>query len=457
VTDTDGLRWIRLVFVDVFGAAHAVVLPAGRFANAVEKGAPFDGSALEGRARHFEEDMLLQPDPATLLDLGDGQGRAVCTVVGPDGLPWLGDPRTALVSVLSSVDQLASTYRAAAELEFYLLRPDGTPIDRGGYFGELEGPGISVTRAAAERLGTLGVEVISTHLESGPGQYELDLASLAPLALADALVLTKQVLREEATRAGLQVTFMARPFANQPGSGLHLHQHREVAAGGAGPSGGAGSGPGAAGSGPGAARSGPGAAGTSGAAGSGDGGFFDERGRLTAPGQGFLAGLLAHAPGLTALAAPNVNSYKRLHSGPEAPHDIIWGHLNRSALVRVGSSVEQRPAIEFRLADPAANPYLLVAGLLAAGAHGLSEGLDPGAPYEEDIGGFDPVSAATIQVRPLPRDLDGALDALLADDTLVDAFDSRLLSRLVDGRHREAEEYRSQVTPWEVEHYLDEA
>jgi len=415
VTDIDALRWIRLVFVDVFGSAHAVVLPAARYEDALEKGAPFDGSALAGRARHFEEDMLLRPDPSSLVDLGDGQGRVVCTVAGPDGLPWLGDPRTALTRVLSDLSAVASTYRAAAELEFYLLHPDGNPVDRGGYFGELEGPGMAVTEAAAQRLAGYGIEVISTHLESGPGQYELDLASLPPLALADALVLTKQILREQAAQAGLRVTFMARPFVNQPGSGLHLHQHRE-----------------------------PG----------GDGGLFDPRGMLTPQGRAFLAGQLAHAAGLTALAAPNINSYKRLGRGPEAPGDVIWGHLNRGALVRVGSSGEQRPAIEFRLADPAANPYLLLGGLLAAAAHGLAAGLDPGAPYEEDIGGFDPSSV--VQIHPLPRDLDGALDALMADDVLVDAFDSRLLGPLVDGRRVEAEEFRAHVTRWERDRYLDQ-
>ncbi|MDP9073206.1 MAG: glutamine synthetase family protein [Actinomycetota bacterium] len=418
MTDLRGLRWVRLVFVDVFGGIHAVVLPANRFELAVEKGAPFDGSALEGRARHFEADMLLRPDPSTLIELGDGQARVTCTVTGADGLGWPGDPRTSLARLLADNDELPTSYRAAAELEFYILEPDGLPVDRGGYFSELEGEGTAVTRAAAERLDGFGIEVISTHLESGPGQYEIDLGSMAPQALADALVLTKQVLREEAATAGLRVTFMARPFVNQPGSGLHLHQHLE--AGPAGP-------------------------------------LFDSRGALAPAGKAFVAGQLAHAAGLTALAAPNVNSYKRLHSGPEAPADIVWGHLNRAALVRVGSDGEQRPAIEFRLADPAANPYLLIAGLLAAARHGLDAGLDPGAPFEEDIGGFDSATSTTMQVRALPRDLDQALDELMADDVLVDAFDSRLLSRLVDGRRAEAEAYRAQVTPWEVERYLDEA
>lgn len=417
VADTTGLRWVRLVFVDVFGGTHAVVLPAARFQSAVDNGAPFDGSALEGRARHFEADMLLKPDPATLVDLGDGQGRAVCTVIGPDGSPWPGDPRTALVAVLADLGHLAASYRAAAELEFYILVPEGLAVDRGGYFSELEGDGIALTRAAAERLATYGIEVISAHLEAGPGQYELDLASMTPLLLADALVLTKQVLREEAAKAGLRVTFMARPFGSQPGSGLHLHQFLST---------------------------------------DGERALFDARGALDADGRSFMAGQLAHAAGLAALAAPNVNSYKRLHSGPEAPGIVVWGHHNRAAVVRVGCSGEQEPAIEFRLADPSANPYLLLAGLLAAAGHGLDAGLEPGAPFDEDFGGFDPASSTSIQSHPLPRDLDDALDALLIDDVLVDTFDSRLLSRLVDGRRAEAEAYRAQVTPWEVERYLDE-
>ncbi|HEX3540592.1 MAG TPA: glutamine synthetase family protein [Acidimicrobiales bacterium] len=418
--DIEGLRWVRLVFVDTFGALHAVVLPASRFPVAVEEGVSFDGSAVEGRARHFEEDMLLKPDPATLIRLDDEQGRVVCTVVGADGRPWLGDPRTALVTQLANLDDLAARYRAAAEIEFYVLHPDGRPADRGGYFGATEGPGMAVTKKAAERLMGYSVEVIGTHLEAGPGQYEIDLASLPPLALADAIFLTKKLLRDEAGRAGLRVTFMARPLAGEPGSGLHLHQHLvdDPAAGAA---------------------------------------LFDGRGRLAPAGQAFVGGQLAHAAGLAALACPNVNSFKRLHSGPEAPSDVIWGHLNRAAVLRVGTSGEQRPAVEFRLADPAANAYLLVGGLLAAAEHGMSATLDPGSPSEEDIGGYDAATTEAVPVRALPRDIDSALDALLADDVLVDTFDSRLLSRLVDGRRAEAEDFRSQVTRWEIDRYLDEA
>jgi glutamine synthetase len=412
--DNQELRWVRLIFVDVFGATHAVVIPGARYESALAGGAPFDGSALEGRARQLEADMVLRPDPDTLGPLDEGVGRVFCTVADADGHPWLGDPRTALFAMVETFGELAAVYEAAAELEFYLLDAGGRPLDRGGYFGALDGPGMAVTRSAAERLAAHGVEVIGAHLEAGPGQYELDLAARGPLALADGLVLAKQLLRVEAAARGLKVTFMARPFSIEPGSGLHLHQRV-------------------------------------------DGQLFDGRGVLTPEGEAFIAGQLAHARGLSALAAPNINSYKRLHSGPEAPSHVVWGHSNRAALVRVGSSGDRKPAVEFRLADPSANPYLLVGGLLAAATNGLDEGLDPGGPLDEDVGGFDPATAESMQVRPLPRDLDEALDALLADDVLVDAFDSRLLSRLVDGRRVEAEQFRSHVTGWEVDRYLEEA
>jgi glutamine synthetase len=407
------VQWVRMVFVDVFGAQHSVQLPASRFGAAVASGAPFDGSALEGRARHLESDMLLRPDPNSIVSLGDGLARAACTVVGPTGAAWPGDPRTALVALFDELSDLAAEWTASAELEFYLLGPDNQPIDAGGYFADTEGAGIAAVRAAADRLSRHGLEVLSCHHEAGAGQFELDLGALGPLALADGLVLAKQVTREAASEHGLRATFMPRPFSQHPGSGLHLHQQI-------------------------------------------DGRLFGRNGRFDDEGKAFVAGQLAHARGLCALAAPNVNSYKRLHAGPEAPGEIMWAHSNRAALIRVGAPGAEPPAIEFRASDPSANPYLLVGGLLVAAAHGLEAGIELPPPFEEDVQGFDPV-AETVRFDSLPRHLDEALDALLADDVLVDAFDSRLLSRLVAGRRAEAASYGAEVTSWELDRYLDEA
>jgi len=413
VSALDGVSWVGLTFVDVFGLLNSVQLPAERFDAAVSDGEPFDGSALEGRARYLEADMLLRPDPGSVLRLDHGIARAVCDVLTLDGKPWPGDPRTALEAVAATVADLAERWSAGVELEFYLLTADELPVDRGGYFDDIvEGPGTATVREAADRLRACGLEIDACHHEAGPGQYELDLAALPPVPLADALVFAKQVVKEAAAAAGLRATFMPRPFDGEPGSGLHLHQHV-------------------------------------------DGLVVD--GNLEDDGRAFIAGQLAHARGLSALAAPTVNSYKRLHSGPEAPGAVVWAHKNRAALIRLSSFRGREASIEYRGADPSANPYLLIAGLLASAAHGLEADLELPPPLEEDVGTFDPAGADAIRYEPLPRDLDDALDALLADDVLADAFDRQLMSRLVDGRRAEAEEYRAHVTRWEVARYRDEA
>ena len=412
--DLTGISWVRLSFVDVFGTAHSMQIPASRFPEAAEKGVWFDGSSLEGRARVMETDMRLLPDPSSLVRTDDGVARAVCVVLCDDGTPWAGDPRTALAIVLDQTGDLGVQFALAAELEFYLLDEDGEPIDTAGYFIESEGLGMSVVRDAAAKLEGWGIHIDSLHHEAGPGQYEIDLAALPAIELADALVLAKQAIRESAAREGLIATFMARPISAEPGSGLHLHQRV------------------------------------------GDRLTHDD-GSLTEDGRAFIAGQLEHARGLSALASPTVNSYKRLHSGPEAPSTAVWAHANRGALIRLSPSAGDGATIEFRSADPSANPYLLFAGLIISAAHGIGASLDLPPAVEEEAAGFDPVASDSSRADTLPRDLEEALSALQIDDVLVDAFDPQLLSRLLDGRRAEASEYRSQVTPWEVELYLGDA
>jgi glutamine synthetase len=409
--DLERVEWVRLSFVDAFGTSNSVQIPASRMPEVLERGAMFDGSALEGRARHLESDMLLRPDPATLVDLGDGVARAICTVHTPDGARWPADPRYALESTVADAGDLGDGITIGAELEFYLLDGSGVPLDTAGYFDEPESPGSVLVRSAAQRLLACGISIDAWHHEAGPGQYELDLAALAPLRLADAIVLTKQLMRELARSQGFTATFMPRPFDDQPGSGLHLHLRMPDA-------------------------------------------LVDDHGDLGEAGRGFVAGQLAHARALSAIAAPTVNSYKRLHAGPEAPSAIVWAHMNRAALVRVSSYRGVDASIEYRGADPSANPYLLIAGLIAAGLDGIEQELELPARAEEAAGGYDPVGTE-LRIEPLPRTLDDALDALLADDVIVDAFDEQLLGRLVDGRRAEAHAYGALVTEWERARYLD--
>ncbi len=406
------LRWVKLSFVDVFGTNCALTLPAERLDEATTHGILFDGSSLEGPARYLESDMRLRADPSTLIDHGDGNGRVVCTVLTPEGSPWAGDPRTALVQVLATVDELAESFTVGAELEFYLLDHDGVPVDQAGYFDDRAGAGLAVVKAAADELVAAGVPVLSAHHEGGPGQFEIDLGPLAPVALADALVTAKEALRRLADEAGLVATFMAQPLSGQPGSGLHLHQRAgEV--------------------------------------------LVDDGGSLTVGGRSFTAGLLAHAVGLCALAAPTVNSYRRLHAGPEAPSAAIWSTANRAALIRVSTTTGADASIEYRGADPMANPYLLLAGLLTAGAAGIADELELGHPQDEGAGSYDPAMASRFE--PLPRNLDEALDALVSDDGLTDAFDPALIGNLVTGRRSELEQFRTHVTSWERDRYLNES
>jgi len=269
-----------------------------------------------------------------------------------------------------------------------------------------------VTRDAAGQLAHYGIAIDSCHHEAGPGQYEIDIAPLSPLALADAIVVAKKTIRRVANDAGMHATFMARPLSQRPGSGLHLHQRGGEL-------------------------------------------LIDEAGSLTDDGRSFVAGQLAHAQGLSALASPTINSYRRLHAGPEAPSAAIWGRANRAALIRFSSSLGVDASIEYRGADPTANPYLLVAGLMATGLAGVEAELELEAPNDEVAGGYDPASA--VRYDPLPRNLDEALDALLADDVLVDAFDSVLVGILTTGRRAELEDFRSTVTTWETDRYLDES
>jgi glutamine synthetase len=412
--DLTGIDWLSLTFVDVFGTSHSMSVPAAGLAAALESGQPFDGSSLEGRARLAERDMRLLPDPDTLVRLDAGLARVSCVVLDNDGTPWPGDPRTALLSAIEQTGDLGRTYTAAPEIEFYLLDADGEPVDGGGYFEDTAGIGAAVVREAADRLTEYGIVVDSAHHEAGPGQYEIDLAPLTALKLADAMVLTKYVVRSAAAEAGLRATFMPRPFAGEAGSGLHVHQR--IASG-----------------------------------------LVEAGGNLTDDGRYFLGGQLAHARAISALAAPTVNSYKRLHSGPEAPSAIVWAFVNRGALIRLSPNVVGGPTIEYRGADPSANPYLLLAGLIVAGAHGVGESIEPPAAFEEEIGSFDPAAIDSARSELLPRDLDEALDSLAMDDVITDVLEPQLLQLLIDGRRSEAAAYAEQVTPWEVDRYLEEA
>ncbi|MDA8061959.1 MAG: glutamine synthetase family protein [Actinomycetota bacterium] len=395
-----GARWVHLCFVDLFGALRSVHVPASQVRSVIERGLVFDGSAVEGRVRVLEVDRVLLPDPATVVASPDGSARMLGAVVDREGQPWPVDPRTALMLWLDGHPEIAGRWRGAAELEWYLVTPQLEPVDRGGYFSEQAGAGAEVVHRAAETLEALGVTVLAAHHEGGPGQYELDLGEMAALELADALTWAKMVVAESAAMHGLRASFAARPLAGQPGSGLHLHQRLVD---------------------------------------------LTPSEELQDEVRWIMGGLLHHARSLCALAAPTVGSYRRLHSGPEAPGAVVWAHTNRAAVVRLGHLPGGEPSIEYRGPDPTANPYLLLTAVLAAIGDGLDGCRSPGTAVEEEPSGLD-IAGIEAAPRQLPRSLDAAVDALLDDEVLVDAFDARLVSRLVDGQRADLEAAGANVT-----------
>jgi glutamine synthetase len=424
------VQQVELQFADVTGAVKTVAVPARRLAHVLESGEWFDGSALEGLAREVESDMYLRPDPSTFAILEPAGGlpcaRLICEVVKPTGEAYPGDGRAVLRALLEQAESAGLNYLVAPEIEFFLF-PGGDgvellPDDPSSYFERAHGRSRQVELEIVAALETMGLRIESSHHEVANGQFELDLPMLPALVSADTLTTLKPAVKELARERGMQATFMPKPLAGSAGSGMHTHQVLVDRAG----------------------RS-----------------VFDDPAAeygLSAPARAFAAGQLEHAPGMSALVAPLVNSYKRLVPGYEAPVAGSWGRHSRSALIRVPAQVRQEnpPAgvfetrLELRLPDPSCNPYLAFTAMLAAGLDGLDRGLELGPPLEELEHGFGGHSVT----RPLPASLGEALAALEDDDVIMSALGSELLELFQSAKALEWEAYRRQVTPWEVTAYF---
>jgi glutamine synthetase len=427
-----GVVQVELQFADIAGAVKSVSVPARRLGEIMERGEWFDGSAIEGAAREVESDMYLRPDPATFALIDPTAdvlcARLICRVVTPDGQRYRGDSRAALEGVIAAAAGAGLDYLVAPEVEFFLF-PEGEggmralDDDPGNYFERSRGLSRQAELEIVDALEAMGVEVESSHHEVATGQYELDLPLQPALTAADALTALKPAVKELARQRGLVASFMPKPLYGAAGSGMHTHQ---------------------------VLRSGSGA-----------NAFSDDSQPygLSATGRQFIAGQLEHAPGMCALVAPLVNSYKRLVPGYEAPVAGSWGRHNRSALIRVPapaaaevSTAGPGARLELRLPDPSCNPYLGFTVMLAAGMDGLDRELDPGPPMEEVEHGYQ--DSSRVSARPLPGSLHQALEALEADDLLVDALGSGVLELFLAAKRLEWGEYARQVTQWELDTYL---
>jgi len=433
------IRFVRLWFTDVLGTLKSVAVAPAELDGAFEEGIGFDGSAIEGFSRASESDMLARPDPSTFQILPESDGgspdsaRMFCDIQMPDGSPSWADPRYVLRRALSKAAERGFTFYTHPEIEFFLLknRPtDGSepqPIDNGGYF-DMTSHDVAhdFRRSAVSALESLGISVEFSHHEVAPGQQEIDLRYADALSMADNLMTFRHVIKEVAIAHGAHATFMPKPYMHQPGSGMHTHMSLFEGDQNA---------------------------------------FYDPTDplNLSKTAKAFIAGLLAHAAEITAVTNQWVNSYKRLWglSAPgqvvEAPTVVCWGHANRSALVRVprykpGKANSTR--VEIRSPDAACNPYLAFAVLLAAGLKGVEAGYELPAGAEDDVWNLSDTELRALGFGQLPRNLDDALRSLEDSELLAETLGEHVFGFFLRNKREEWNDYRSEVSPFELRRYL---
>jgi glutamine synthetase len=439
------VRFVSLQFTDIMGVVKNVHIPFHKFSDAVEHGLWFDGSSVEGFARIHESDMYLDPDLDTFGIIpwergANATAKVICDVYTPDGQPFPGDPRGVLRRQLDCAAQAGFRYMTGPELEFFMLRRTGDghepdnggamrmpvietlPHDQAGYFDLTTDEAANVRKEMVEALEELGIVVEASHHEVAIGQHEIDFRFDDAMRTADNAVTFRTTLKAIAQQHGLYATFMPKPFHGINGSGMHTHQSLWSVDGKTNL-------------------------------------FFDARDeyQLSEVARAFMAGLLAHAPGMIAILAPLVNSYKRLVPGFEAPVYISWARINRSALIRIPQASHGKPEatrLELRCPDPSCNPYLAFAAMLAAGLDGIKRGLELSKPVEENLYHFDDKMIQRQGVKMLPGSLEVALEEFARDEVIQEALGPHVCEWFLEAKRGEWNDYRTRVTPWELERYL---
>jgi glutamine synthetase len=429
---SDGVKFINLQFTDIHGMIKNVGIPIHRLEESLEKGVWFDGSSIQGFARIHESDMVLRLDPVTYRVLPwkspeRPTARIICDIYRPDGQPFPGDPRYILRRAVAKAKEMGFTYNCGPELEFFLLRKNGeqlrpAPHDVAGYFDFSPRDLAAAVRSdIVDALHAMDIQVEMEHHEVATGQHEIDFRYAEALYAADNAITFKHAVKAIAAGYDLYASFMPKPFFGRNGSGMHTHQSLLK---------------------------------------DGANAFYDpdDDYRLSKTAYSFIAGQLAHARALSAVVAPTINSYKRLVPGYEAPVYICWARINRAALIRIPNyspGREESTRAELRFPDPSCNPYLAFAVMLMAGLDGVSQRMTPPAPVEEDVYHFDDAKLTELSIGQLPGSLKEAIDELEADQVLMDALGEHTGPGFVEAKRAEWDEYRIQVTEWELERYLE--
>ena len=409
------VRFIRLVFADIFGVSKNVSIPVDLLEYALEGRVTFDGGSIDGFVRGEELDMLLHPDPSTFAIYpwraapNGCEARLICDIAMPDGLPFEGCPRTTLRRAIEGAAAL-SGQRIALELEFYLFEQRGDALstataDVGSYFDfSANDRGEEARNAIVAALREMGVPIASAHHEHGAGQHEIDIAHDDALAAADHALTLRTIAKHVAADFSLDATFMPKPLEGRAGSGLHADFRLPDGA--------------------------------------------DEETALY-----MVGGLLTHAPATTAICNPTVNSYKRLVAAWDAPIYSVWSERSANALVRVPPG-QSPPRIEMRSPDPACNPYLALAVLIGAANDGVTKGTLPGPPLVGSTYDLTGTERRERGIGTLPKSLRQAISELDADPVVRAALGDHLYHAFRDAKLEEYERYRRAVHPWEREQYL---
>lgn len=430
LVEEKGVKFIRLQFTDILGTIKNVEVPVSQLEKTLDNKMMFDGSSIEGFVRIEESDMYLYPDLDTFIvfpwtvDKG-AVCRFICDVYRPDGTPFEGDPRNNLRRVLKRMQDMGFTsFNLGPEPEFFLFKLDeeGEPTlelnDHGGYFDLAPTDlGENCRRDIVLELEEMGFEIEASHHEVAPGQHEIDFKYANAVEACDNIQTFKLVVKTIARKHGLHATFMPKPLFGVNGSGMHcnvsLFKGKENA-------------------------------------------FFDESSdlQLSETAYQFMAGVLKHVKGFTAVTNPTVNSYKRLVPGYEAPCYVAWSAQNRSPLIRIPASRGLSTRIEVRSVDPSANPYLAMAVILEAGLNGIEQQLTPPAAVDRNIYVMNAQERVEAGIGNLPANLNDALAALAEDKVIQDALGEHIYANFREAKEIEFDMFRTQVHQWERDQYM---
>ena len=433
IVEERDIRFIRFWFTDVLGQLKSFSINKAELDDAFEGGMGFDGSSITGFNAIEESDMIAMPDAATFAVLpwrpeSQGVARMFCDILTPSGEPYEGDPRYVLRRALARAEAMGfDAFNVGPELEYFYFKsarpPDGIPevLDEGGYFDLTTlDAGSDVRRETVLALEQLGIHVEYTHHEVGPSQHEIDMRYAPALKMADDTMTYRITVKEYAMKYGWHATFMPKPLFGKNGSGMHTHQSLFKG---------------------------------------GRNAFYDADDQyfLSETGKAFIAGQLKHAREISSIFAQWVNSYKRLVPGYEAPVYVAWSRRNRSALVRVPlyhPGKEKATRMELRCPDPACNPYLTFAVLLQAGLEGIEKGYELPEPMEKNLYHLAPDERHRLGIEQLPATLGEAIELTAESELALRTLGEHTFNRFVEIKRQEWDDYRVQVTPWELDRYM---